>query len=68
MSQNDQYSIVSTASGIFGGVGKALSSHHTLCNITFEGLTDVAFYAAVSAIVGYGMKILIDFLKNRFSK
>lgn len=68
MSINDQNSIVSTASGIFGGVTKALSSHQTLANITLDGVADVAFYAAVSALVGYGVKMLIDYLKNRFRK
>jgi len=68
MSQNDTNSIVSTASGIFGGVSKALSSHQTLANITLDGVADVAFYAAISAIVGYGIKVLIDYIKNSFRK
>jgi hypothetical protein len=68
MSHNEQNSIVFTASGIFGGVGKAISSNHTLANISLNGMVDVAFYAAISAIVGYGMKLLIEYLKNRFSR
>lgn len=68
MSQNITNSIVSTTSGVFGGVGKALSSHLTLANITLDGVADVAFYAAVSAIVGYGVKLVIDYLKRSFRK
>jgi hypothetical protein len=68
MSQNIQNSIVSTASGIFGGVGKALLSQHTLASITLRGVADVAVYAAISALVGYGVKMFVDYLKNQFRK
>jgi len=68
MSQNNTNSIISTASAVFGGVGKALFSHQTLANITLTGVADVAFYAAVSAITGIGIKLIIDVLKNRFKR
>lgn len=47
-------------SGICGGVGKAISAKLILANITFTGIIDVAFYAAISATVGYGVKKAID--------
>lgn len=53
-------SIVATTSGICGGVGKAISAKLILANITFTGTVDVAFYAAISAMVGYGVKKTID--------
>ncbi|MBN1968523.1 MAG: hypothetical protein JW870_04070 [Candidatus Delongbacteria bacterium] len=53
-------SLVATTSGICGGVGKAISANLILANITFTGIIDVAFYAAISAMVGYGVKKAID--------
>ena len=53
-------SLVATTSGICGGVGKAISAKLILANITFTGMIDVAFYAAISAMVGYGVKKAID--------
>ncbi len=53
-------SLVATTSGICGGVGKAISAKLILANITFIGIIDVAFYAAISAMVGYGVKKAID--------
>jgi hypothetical protein len=53
-------SLVATTSGICGGMGKAISAKLILANITFTGIIDVAFYAAISAMVGYGVKKAID--------
>jgi len=53
-------SLIATTSGICGGVGKAISAKLILANITFSGMIDVAFYAAISAMVGYGVKKVID--------
>jgi hypothetical protein len=53
-------SLIATTSGICGGVGKAISAKLILANITFTGMIDVAFYAAISAMVGYGVKKAID--------
>ena len=53
-------SLVATTSGICGGVGKAISAKLILANITLTGVIDVAFYAAISAMVGYGVKKVID--------
>jgi hypothetical protein len=64
MSQNQNNSFIVTASGVFGGVGKALTAHFVLVNITFQGIFEVAFYAAISALVGYGVKVGIDKVKK----
>jgi len=53
-------SLVATTSDICGGVGKAISAKLILANITFTGIIDVAFYAAISAMVGYGVTKAID--------
>ncbi len=69
MPQNEINSIVTTTSGVVGGLFKALSPHITIAAITFQSTCEVVFYAAVSALVGYGVKIGIDkvkkLLKNR---
>lgn len=68
MPQNQINSIVATTSGLCGGLGKALTAHLVLTNITFQGIIEVSFYAAISALAGYGAKKGIDCLANRFSK
>ena len=66
MAHNQITSLVVTASGVFGGVGKAISSHFVLVNISFHGTVELAFYAAISAAVAYGVKEGIDGIVNRF--
>lgn len=66
MTQNEQNSIVTTASGVFGGVGKAVSAH--LTGVSLDGMLEVAIYAAISAVVGYAVKLGIDKLKKVFKK
>ena len=68
MTQNDQNSVITTASGICGGLGKAISSNVVLADITLGGIVEVAVYAAISAVVGYGVKVLIDRIKKLFQK
>jgi hypothetical protein len=69
MSQNSQNSIITTTSGIVGGVGKVLLSNQlTIASISLQATLDVAFYAAISAIVGYVVKLGIDKLKRKFHK
>lgn len=65
MSQNSQNLLITTASGIIGGVGKVLySSRIILTEISWKGTLEVAFYAAISALVGYAVKIVIDKIKR----
>jgi hypothetical protein len=65
MSQNSQNSLIITASGILGGLGKAVFSNQViLADISWKGTLEVTFYAAISAIVGYAVKIGIDKIKN----
>lgn len=68
MAQNQINSVVATTSGICGGVGKAISANLILLNITLQSVLEVAVYAAVSALVGYGVKKGIDWLVNYFKK
>lgn len=68
MSLSNQTSNFITASGVFGGVGKALFNQQIMANITFQGVCDVAVYAAISAVVAYVVKVSIDLLKKWLRK
>jgi hypothetical protein len=68
MAQNQINSLIVTASGVFGGVGKAISSHFVLVNISLHGTVELAFYAAISAAVAYGVKEGIDCIVKRFKR
>jgi hypothetical protein len=59
--------MVTTGSGIFGGMIKVFSSG-MLPGITLSKTIEVAYYAAISAIVGYGIKLTIDHINYRKNK
>jgi len=65
MQSNFSLSITTTASGMIGGVSKAISEHLTVCYISTQGIIDVAFYAVVSASVGYIVKIGFDSMMRK---
>jgi hypothetical protein len=66
MAQNEINSIVTTTSGIFGGLSKVLFVNVLLASITIQTLCDVAVYASVSALVGYCIKMIIDLISKLF--
>ena len=59
-----QNSIITTSSGVVGGVTKAIASGFTVNSVTIFQLADVSIYAAVSAIVGYTVKYIIDRIRK----
>ena len=61
-------SVVTTSSGIIGGVAKAVNSGFTMCSISIPHVLDVAFYAAISAIIGYSIKLGFDEIRNTIKK
>lgn len=61
-------SLATTASGILGGVSRAVTEQVPLTTITLSGVVDVAAYAVVSASVGYCVKVVMDLAHKRFSK
>jgi len=70
MAQNQITAIVTTTSGFFGGMSRAFTGNLLLNAITFQSLLEVSVYAAVSALVGYCTKLIIDLIrkpKNRKS-
>lgn len=60
-----QNSVITTSSGVVGGVTKAIASGFTLNSISIMQMLDVSIYAAVSAIVGYTVKYIIDSIRKR---
>jgi hypothetical protein len=61
-------SFVITFSGLFGGMTKAISSGFIFCSISLPHVIEIAVYAAISALVGYMVKLGIDALRQRFFK
>ena len=68
MAQNQVNSIITTTSGIFGGMSKAFTAHIFIMAITLQSLLEVVVYASVSALVGYCIKLTIDFITKIFSR
>jgi len=66
MAQNQVNSIVATTSGIFGGLSKAILLKVVITTISLQTIFEVAVYACVSAIVGYGIKLIIDLISKLF--
>ena len=60
MQHDHSLSLATTASGMVGGVGRAIAEQHSLSSISLHGVIDVAFYAVVSASVGYCVKVAWD--------
>ena len=52
MSEPTHTALFTTASGVVGGVGKAISAKPLLVAITLPGLSTVIIYAAASAAAG----------------
>ena len=48
MQHDHSLSLATTASGMVGGVGRAIAEQHSLSSISLHGVIDVAFYAVVS--------------------
>jgi hypothetical protein len=61
-------SVVATSSGMIGGLTKAYTSGFQLCSINVSQIIEVSFYAAISALVGYGVKLGVDTLRKQASK
>ncbi|MEI8116276.1 MAG: hypothetical protein WCH03_01945 [Flavobacteriia bacterium] len=67
MSQHSHTSIFTTASGVLGGVAKAVTAKPILTEITLPGLSNVVIYAAASAAAGYIVKKSMDCMAKRLS-
>ena len=67
-SQSHYTSLFTTISGLIGGLGKAITYKPMLASITLTGLSTVATYAALSAMVGYVVKYGMDRVAVRLRK
>ena len=67
MSQHSHTSIFTTASGVLGGVAKAVTAKPILTEITLPGLSNVVIYAAASAAAGYIVKKSMDCVAKRLA-
>lgn len=68
MSHQISLSLATTASGMLGGISRAVTEQVPLTTITLSGVVDVAAYAVVSASVGYCVKVVMDLAHKRISK
>ena len=57
MQHDHSLSLATTASGMVGGVGRAIAEQHSLTSISLHGVIDVAFYAVVSASVKSAIRL-----------
>jgi hypothetical protein len=68
MQHDHSLSVAATGSGMIGGVTHAISEQIILSKISLHGVVDVAFYALISASVGYCVKVVFDVFLKRFKK
>jgi hypothetical protein len=68
MSHPSDTALFTTAAGVIGGVGKAISAKPLLLEITFSGLTNVIIYAAASAVAGYVVKKIMDAASRKLNQ
>jgi hypothetical protein len=64
MQNNLGLSLMTTASGMIGGISKAVSSNLSFCSITTHNILEVIFYASLSASVGYIIKLSFDTVRK----
>ncbi len=68
MPHHSHTSIFTTASGVVGGVGKAITAKPLLMAVTLPGLSTVVLYAAASAAAGYVVKKALDSISEKLNK
>jgi len=68
MQHHTHTALFTTASGVVGGVGKAISAKPLLLAITLSGLSTVIIYAAASAAAGYLVKRILDAASKKLNQ
>jgi hypothetical protein len=68
MQHHTHTALFTTASGVVGGVGKAISAKPLLLAITLPGLSTVIIYAAASAAAGYVVKRILDAASKKLNQ
>ena len=62
----DKTTLITTMSGLVGGMYRTLSLDPLLLNVTWDGTITVIAYAVISASAGYITKFVFDAIKKRF--
>jgi len=60
-----QDSMITTSSATVGGLTKAFILGFAQPTITFPQILEVSIYAAISASIGYVIKIVFDLIKSK---
>jgi hypothetical protein len=60
-----QDTLITTSSATVGGLAKAFVLGFAQPTVTFPQILEVSIYAAISATIGYGVKMIFDLLKER---
>ena len=68
MSLQPHYSIPVITSGLCGGMSKVITAPIPLTILTIQNVCDVALYALISAIIGYGVNKGIEALNDAFKR
>ena len=61
-------SIPVITSGLCGGMSNVITTQLPLAVLTIQNVCDVALYALISAIIGYGVNKGIDALNEKFNR
>jgi hypothetical protein len=68
MQHHTHTALFTAASGIVGGVGKAISEKPLLLAVMLPGLSTVIIYAAASATAGYVVKRILDAISKKIKQ
>ena len=60
-----QDTMITTSSATVGGLAKAFILGFAQPTITFPQILEVSIYAAISATIGYSVKLMFDLLKDK---
>ncbi len=60
--------MITTTSATVGGLTKAFVLGFAQPTITFPQILEVSIYAAISATIGYAIKMVFDVLKTKFKR
>ena len=60
-----QDTMITTSSATVGGLAKAFVLGFAQPTITFPQILEVSIYAAISATIGYSVKLMFDLLKEK---
>jgi hypothetical protein len=66
MSFQPHFSVPVVTSGLCGGMSKIITAQVPLTILSVQSVFDVALYALISAVIGYGVNKGIDALSKKY--